>query len=79
MIATRFTRLALPTLQAASWLTQTLCPHAARTGPQREGPPSHSRPTASEFASWMTAPPQNPQVDPLARFVSLLLAGYFPL
>jgi hypothetical protein len=79
MIATRFTHLAPPTIQASSRRTQTLCPQVAEVNSQREGQTSHSRPPASEVAVRMTAPPHHLHVDALAWFVSPLLAGYFPL
>ena len=79
MTATGFTHLALSMLQTSSRLTRTFCPHLAQIGSQRKGQTSHSRPTAAEVDSGMTAPPHRPQVDALAWFVSPLLAGYFPL
>jgi hypothetical protein len=79
MIATRFTRLAPPTLQASSRLTQALCPQADQVDSQREARTSHSCPTASDVASGMTAPPRHPRVDALPWFVSPLLGEYFPL
>jgi hypothetical protein len=79
MIAPGFTQLAVPMLQPSSRLTQTLCPQAAQADSQREGQTSASRPTASEVAAGMPAPPHPPQVDAWTSFVSPLPAGYFPL
>ena len=79
MIVLGFTNLPPPTLQTSLRRTQIFCSQAARVGFQRNDQTSQSRPNAAEVASGVTAPLHHPQVDALAKFVSPLLAGYFPL
>jgi hypothetical protein len=79
MIVLGFTNLPPPTLQTSLRRTQIFCSQVVPLSSQSQGQTSHSRPNAAEVASGVTAPLHHPQVDALAKFVSPLLAGYFPL